>query len=220
MTDDVRDSYDARAKEYANLFLGHLDRVPLDRERLGAFARLASPGAGVVADVGCGPGHIVDHLAELGVKAIGYDISPAMIEVAQRAFPGSKFQVGDLTSLDVADSSLAGIVARYSLIHLAPAQLTDVFAEWFRILEPRAPVLVSFFASSSSVTHGLPFDHAVAAAHELFPETVVAQMQAVGFDRFEVSTRKPLDGERPLDHGTILARRGSSRPPAGHTHID
>jgi hypothetical protein len=71
-------------------------------------------------------------------------------------------------------------------------------------------VLVSFFASSSSVTHGLPVDHAVVTAHALFPETVVAQMQTVGFNSFEVSTRKPLDAERLLDHGTILARRGSS----------
>ncbi len=144
------------------------------------------------------------------MKAIGYDISPAMIDEAQRLFPGSKFQVGDLKSLDIADSSLAGIVARYSLIHLAPAQLTDVFGEWFRVLKPRAPVLVSFFASSSSVNHGLPFDHAIVTAHELFPETVVAEMQTAGLDSFEVSTRKPQDGERPLDHGTILARRGSS----------
>ena len=210
MTDAVRDAYDARAEEYANLFLDHLDRVPLDRERLGAFARLVSPHAEVVADVGCGPGNVVDHLAELGVKAIGYDISPALIDIARRAFPGSTFHVGDLTSLDIGDSSLAGIVARYSLIHLAPAQLTDVFGELFRVLRPRAPVLVSFFASNSSVTHGRPFDHAVVTAHELFPETLVEEMQAVGFDRFEVSTRKPLDGERALDHGTILARRGSS----------
>jgi ubiquinone/menaquinone biosynthesis C-methylase UbiE len=210
MTDAVRDSYDARAKEYANLFLDHLDRVPFDREWLGALARLASSGAGVVADVGCGPGYIVHHLAELGVKAVGYDISPAMIDEARRAFPGSKFHVGDLTSLDIADSSLAGIVARYSLIHMAPARLAGAFGEWFRVLEARAPVLVSFFASSSSTTHGRPFDHAVVTAHELFPETVVAEMESAGFDSFEVSTRKPLDGERPLDHGTILARRGSS----------
>lgn len=209
MTDAVRDCYDARAKEYADRFLDHLDRVPFDREWLGVFAKLVSPGAGVVADVGCGPGNVVNHLAELGVKAIGYDISPAMIEEAQRAFPGSTFHVGDLTSLDIADSSLAGIIARYSLIHVTPARLSDVFGEWFRVLEPRAPVLVSFFASNSAVTHGLSFDHAVVTAHALFPETVAATMQAVGFNSFEVSTRKPLAGERPLDHGTILARRGS-----------
>jgi SAM-dependent methyltransferase len=220
MTDAVRDAYDARAKEYANLFLDHLERVPFDREWLGVFTRLLSPGAAVVADVGCGPGNVVNYLAELGVEAIGYDISPAMIDEAQHAFPGSKFHVGDLTSLDIADSSLAGIVARYSLIHVAPAQLTDVFAEMFRVLRPRAPVLLSFFASDSSVTHGLPFDHAVVTAHELFPETLVAEMQTVGFDHFEVSTRKPLEGERLLDHGTILARRGGSEPPAKRTHID
>lgn len=210
MTDSVRDSYDANARLYASLFLDHLDRVPFDRKWLGAFAGLVSHGGGVVADVGCGPGYVVHHLAALGVEAIGYDISPAMIDEAQRAFPASEFHVGDLTSLDIADSSLAGIVSRYSLIHLAPARLTDVFGEWFRVLEPRAPVLVSFFASSSSLTHGLPFEHAVATAHQLFPERVVSEMQTVGFDGFEVSTRKPQDGERPLDHGTILARRGSS----------
>jgi len=210
MTDAVRDAYDAKTKLYADVNRDELDRVPLVREWLGAFARLVSPGVGMVADVGCGHGHIVNYLAELGVEAIGYDISPAMIDEARRAFPGSKFQVGDLTSLDIADCSLAGIVSRYSLIHLDPAQLTDVFGEFLRVLRPRAPILVSFFASSSSVNHGLSFDHAVVTAHEFFPETLVAEMKAVGFDRFEGSTRKPLEGERQLDHGTILARRGNS----------
>jgi ubiquinone/menaquinone biosynthesis C-methylase UbiE len=207
MSDIVRDAYDARAREYTDVNLGDLDRVPLDREWLGAFARLASLGTGVVADVGCGPGHVVHHLAELGVKAIGYDISPAMIQEALRAFPGSQFQAGDLTSLGIADSSLAGIVARYSLIHMPPERLGDAFRELFRVLEPGAPLLVSFFASDSSATHGLRFDHAVVTAHALFPETIVEEMRTAGFDRFERATRKPLEGERPLDHGTILARR-------------
>ncbi len=207
MTDAVRDSYDARAKEYTDLNLGDLDRVPGDRERLEAFARLVPPGAGVVADVGCGPGHVVQLLAELGVEAFGVDLSPAMIDEARRAFPRSTFHVGDLTSLDLADASLAGLVSRYSLIHLAPARLPDAFREWFRVLEPGAPVLVSFFASGASDAHGRPFDHAVVTAHALFPETVVAEMRAVGFERFDVSARGPLEDERPLDHATILARR-------------
>ena len=199
-----------RAKEYADLFLDHLDHVPLDRQWLEAFSRLVLAGAGAVADVGCGPGNVVDYLADLGVKAVGYDISPAMIAEAERAFPGAEFHVGDLTSLGLADSSLGGIVARYSLIHLAPTRLTDVFARWFRLLEPGAPALVSFFASSSPAAHGQPFDHAVVTAHALFPGTVIEAMRAAGFDEFESSTRKPLDGERALDHGTILARRSGN----------
>ena len=208
MTDPVRDAYDARAKEYTDLNLRDLDRVPVDREWLAAFARFVSLGTGVVADVGCGPGHVVHHLNALGIPAVGYDVSSAMIDEARRAFPHAEFHVGDLMALDVDDASLAGLVSRYSLIHLAPAELTRAFAEWSRVLTPGAPVLVSFFASSSDAGHGRPFDHAVVIAHAFFPETLVTMMASVGFDRFEVSTRKPLDGERPLDHATILARRG------------
>ncbi len=65
MTNAVRDSYDARAKECASLFVDDLNRVPHDREWLRAFARLASPSAGVVADVGCGPGQGIGILTGL-----------------------------------------------------------------------------------------------------------------------------------------------------------
>jgi hypothetical protein len=57
MSGVARDSYDAKAKLYATLFLDDLDRDWLDREWLGTLSRLASLGAGVVADLGCGPGH-------------------------------------------------------------------------------------------------------------------------------------------------------------------
>lgn len=207
MSSVVRDAYDARAREYADLFLDHLDRVPFDRAWIAAFAHLVAPDAGFVADVGCGPGNVVHHLAELGVAAVGYDLSPAMIEEARRAFPDLDFRVGDLAGLHVADASLAGIVARYSLIHVSPERFPFIFREWFRVLEPGAPVLVSFFASSSPRTHGRAFDHAVVTAHELFPDLVVQELQSAGFDRFDAATREPQPGERQLDHGTILARR-------------
>ena len=207
MSQLVRDAYDARAAEYAAFAARDLERIPGDRVPLAAFARLVSRGAGAVADLGCGPGHIVDHLATLGVKAIGYDVAPRLLDEARRRFPGSEFRLGDVACRDVPDASLAGLVARYSLIHLDPSRLADVFAQWRRVLEPGAPVLVSFFAAGSRASHGRPFDHAVVTAHALFPETLVAELESVGFEGFEVTTRAPLDGERALDHGTILAVR-------------
>jgi hypothetical protein len=42
MTEDVRDSYDARAEEYAAFALGDLDRLPTDRHWLAEFAALAA----------------------------------------------------------------------------------------------------------------------------------------------------------------------------------
>ncbi|MGA9276874.1 class I SAM-dependent methyltransferase [Ilumatobacter sp.] len=209
MSHEVRDSYDANAGLYARFALDDLDRVHTDRAWLARFAELTDLRDGAVADLGCGPGHIVDHLTDLGVAATGYDISPEMIAEARCAFPDSEFHVGDLGALDIATSSLAGIVSRYSLIHVPPAELDGIFREWFRVLAPGAPLLVSFFAASSAGTHGSPFDHAIVTAYALFSPTIAVGLQQAGFVDSELGTRPPLDGERALDHGTILARRGA-----------
>ena len=209
MTDEVRDSYDCMAEQYAALVLRELDGdADTDlREWLAAFAKLAGPQRGPVADLGCGPGHITNHLTELGLTVIGYDLSPGQITQAQQAFPYLQFDVGDLTALDNADSSLGGILSRHSLIHMLPFRLPDVFEEWMRALQPGAPVGVSFFGSRSAEAHGTPFDHKVVTAYELFPATVAQQMQDAGFADIEVGVRPPPVDGRPLDQGTVLARK-------------
>ena len=206
MTTEVRDAYDAMAERYTAHTLGDLERNTVDRDLLAAFADLAAACDGPVADLGCGPGHVVDHLAGRGVTAIGYDLSPRLIATARRAFPDAAFHVGDHTALDLPASSLGGIVARYSLIHMRPSLLTDVFDGWRRLLQPGAPILVSFFAAASADTHGTAFDHAVTTAYALFPATVAGHLRDAGFDRIDITTRRPHAGERPLDHATVLAR--------------
>ena len=121
--------------------------------------------------------------------------------------PTSQFHVGDFAALDIADSSLGGIVARYSLIHLLPSRLGNVFSEWIRVLEPGAPVLLSFFASSSADAHGSPFDHAVVTAYELFPATIAGELHDVGFSDVEIGAllTRPKEGDR-FEQGTVLAR--------------
>lgn len=195
------------ASRYASLFLGDLEGDTNALDWLAAFAELAAPRDGIVADLGCGPGHVVNHLSELGLTVIGYDLSPGQIVEARKAFPDLDFQVGDLTALDLGDSTLGGIVSRYSIIHLPPTRLGDVFEEWLRVLEPAAPVLVSFFGSASADAHGRPFDHQVTTAHELFPATVARQLQDVGFAAVRIGTRPPPAGGRPFDQATVLAIR-------------
>jgi len=203
--DEPRD-YDGVAELYTSLFLDDLDRVTVDRDRLGDFAELVEDDAGPVADLGCGPGHITNHLERLGLNTVGYDISSAMVDAARGAFPDSDFRVGDLTSLDIGSSSLAGIVARYSIIHLQPSETEAAFSEWQRVLRDGAPLLVSFFAAGSAELHGTSFDHQVTTAYELFPATIADELRAAGFDRLDVSTRSPLAGERSIEHATIIAR--------------
>lgn len=207
MTDEVRDSYDAMAEKYAALFLTDLNRDTNARDWLAVFAKLAASRNGAVVDLGCGPGHVVNHLSELGLTVVGYDLSPGQIAEARKAFPDLQFHVGDLAALGNADSSVGGIVSRYSLIHMLPSRLSDVFEEWMRVLEPGAPVLVSFFGSSSADAHGTPFDHKVVTAYELFPATIARQLQDAGFADVEIGVRPPPEGGRPLDQGTVLARK-------------
>ncbi len=210
MMDEVRDAYDAMAELYASLFLREIDRDANALDWLAAFAKLAALRDGIVIDLGCGPGRIVDHLSELGLRVVGYDLSPGQIAEAEKAFPDSQFSVGDLTALDLADSTVGGIVSRYSLIHLLPTQLGSVFEEWMRVLEPGAPVLVSFFGSLSAQAHGTPFDHKVVTAYELFPATIAQQMRDAGFSDVETGTRPPPEGGRPFDQATVLALKPDS----------
>lgn len=213
MTDPVRDAYDSNAELYASLFLHELDQDTQSTKGLAEFAELAVQQRGQVVDLGCGPGSVVNHLSELGVTTTGIDVSPGQIAQARLAFPDLKFEVGDLSALEFADSSLGGIVSRHSLIHLQPSTLDDVFTEWVRALEPGAPVFVSFFGSRSAEAHGTPFDHKVVTAYELYPETVAQQLLNAGLADLEVEAVPIPEGGRPLDHAIILAKASCKEDP-------
>lgn len=200
------------AETYAELFLGALDTDTQTQEQLAAFAVLAALREGAVADLGCGPGDVTNHLSELGLTVTGYDLSPGQIAQAHKAFPDLQFHVGDLSALDDADSSLGGIVSKYSLIHIHPSLYSDIFQEWMRALEPGAPVAISFFGSKSAEAHGTPFDHAVATAYELSPATIAQQLQDAGFTDVEIETNPIPEGGRPFDHATLLAIKPGAGP--------
>ena len=207
MSDEVGEAYDQVAELYTTHSTDALDRVPTDREWLITFADRAATHAGPVADLGCGPGYVVDFLADLGLNAVGYDVSKGLLTQARLAYPQSQFHLGDIARLDIDANSLAGIVARYSLIHMDPSNLGPVFAGWHRILQPDAPLLVSFFAASSAEAHGEPFDHKVITAYQMFPATVAEKLVASGFGPVQIHVRGPREGQRPLDHATLLAHK-------------
>lgn len=59
----IRESYDALAATYTERIFGELAGKPLDRHLLNRFAEDVR-GRGLVADVGCGPGHVARYLHE------------------------------------------------------------------------------------------------------------------------------------------------------------
>ncbi len=206
-TADTRKSYDAVATSYAEQVRSLLDETPDERAVLAHFADVVhTRGGGPVADVGCGPGRITAHLCELGVDAFGIDLSPGMIEVARRDHPGLRFEVGSMTDLDLADASVAGLVAWYSLIHVPDDEIGTVFTHFQRVLRPGGPLLLSFHIGDESrlKTQGYGGHPMRVLVHRRQPGQVTAWLNDAGFT---VEARRTLSSAESALGGILLARR-------------
>jgi len=87
---------------------------------------------------------VAEHLRCRGVDVIGVDLSVGMLAEARRLHPEVPVVLGALGRLPVADAAAAGVLAWYSVIHTAPADLPRVVAELVRVVALGAPVLVAF----------------------------------------------------------------------------
>ena len=167
----TRDAYDAVAAQYAQHFADTLRDRSLERALLAAFAEsVRAGGDGEVADLGCGPGHVTGHLRRLGLRAFGVDASPAMIELARKANPDLRFEVGSMAALDIADGALGGVLSRSSIIHTPPGDLPSVIAEFARVLAPGGRMLLSCYATDDPAIPAQSFDHSVVTANRWSPD--------------------------------------------------
>lgn len=148
---NTRTSYDTVATGYADQVRDSLAGAPFLSAALGLFAdSVHAFGGGPVADVGCGPGQVTAHLSDLGVDAFGIDLSPGMIDVARRDHPELRFTVGSMTELGLADASVAGLLAFWSLVHVPDDAIPTVLGEFRRVLRPGGPLLVGFHLGDGS----------------------------------------------------------------------
>ena len=205
---DVRAAYDTVAREYASRIAGELAHKPADRALLDAFAARLR-GAGPVADVGCGPGHVTRYLADRGADAFGIDLSPAMVAEARALHPGLTFEAGDVRALDADDEAWAGAVAYYSLIHLARDEVAGALRELGRALRPGAPLLVAFHAGSETRHLDEWWGHPVQLDFLFFePEEMTGWLRDAGFAIESVTERDPYpDVEAQTRRAYILAVR-------------
>lgn len=194
----VRDAYAGRAQDYIAAFGAVESQHPQDVERLLAWAQRID---GPVLDVGCGPGVLTGHLAEAGVDAAGIDLVPAFIEHARRSHPTVAFRVGSMADLEVADGSLGGVLAWYSLIHLGPEQLAPVLTGFHRTLRAGGGLAIGFFASETLEL----FAHTVVDAYRWPPDLMSATLRDAGFAEQARWTRSGTGGHRP--HAALLATR-------------
>lgn len=206
---DTRASYDTVAGSYADFVREALGGEPYVRGALALFADLVRvAGGGPVADVGCGPGHVTAHLRGLGVDAFGIDLSPGMIEVARRAHPGARFEVGSMTDLDLADASVAGLLAFWSLIHVPDDAVPAVLGHFRRALRPGGPLLLGFHVGDGSrlKTEGYGGHPMNVHVHRRRPDQMAAWLRDAGFT---VEAHLLIDPDSSCP-GAVLFARGPS----------
>lgn len=200
----VAAAYDARAAEYVAL-AGAIEQM--DARDVTAIGRWRDSTPGVLLDAGCGPGHWTGFLAEGDREVRGVDLSVGFIESARLQHPDIAFDLGSFRELPVATGSVGGILAWYSLIHTAPAEVPEILAEFARVLAPGGSILIGFFDGEPRA----PFAHAVAPAYFWSAEALGALLAHAGFDVVSTGRRGRVRGEvsaRP--HAEISAIRRQS----------
>ncbi len=191
---DVRESYDSAAISYADHLTTELAGKPLDRHLLNRFAE-ETRGRGLVADLGCGPGHVARYLKELGVTMVGIDLSPRMIRVAADLNPGIDFRVGDMKRLDLPDASLGGVVAFYSIVHFDSSELGPILHEIRRGLVPGGLALLAFHAGDQVVHVDDLFGAPVSLDFRFHvPSKVIEALRSAHFKVIEHVEREPYEG--------------------------
>ena len=210
MTDDwlsdTRSSYDIDASAYTEKVRGLLDGRPYLRASLSLFAELVrDAGGGLVADVGCGPGYVTRLLRDLGVDAFGIDLSPEMVAVARREYPDLRFDVGTMTDLDLADDSVTGVLAFWSVIHVPDHAVPAVFAQFHRVLHSGCPLLVGFHVGDGTrhTSEGYSGRSINVDSHRRRPDEVARWLREAGFT-IEAETLMRPDDDVP---GAIIIAR-------------
>ncbi|GLW90572.1 methyltransferase [Actinokineospora globicatena] len=177
------------------------------RAALAVFAE-GVRGEGPVVDVGCGPGHVTAHLRGLGVDAFGVDLSPGMVEVARREYPGVRFEVGSMTDLRLGDASVAGLLAWWSLIHIPDDEVPTVFAHFRRVLRPGGPVQLGFHVGDTSrlKTEGYGGHPMAVYVHRRRPERVASWLRDAGF---EIEAQWLCEPDERVPQAFLFARNAS-----------
>jgi ubiquinone/menaquinone biosynthesis C-methylase UbiE len=136
--DAVRRAYDAVGDAY-----GDFRRADgPETDRFDDFLAALPPDARVL-DAGSGDGqrtaaHLVD-----AADVVALDVSRRQTELVREHVPAATPVQGDMTRLPLADDTVDGVVAYYSVFHVPRADHPQVYREFARVLRPGGRLLCS-----------------------------------------------------------------------------
>lgn len=104
------------------------------------------------------------------------------------------------------DRAWAGLLARFSIVHVDPVDVTDVLAAWWRRVAPGGVLLVAFQALPEGVPGHEPFLHPFAPAWRWSADTLSDELRHAGFVEGWRMLRYP-GGDRDHPECHLLAHR-------------
>ena len=144
MNDGWQDSTEAwiaaqgEAGDYGRQFV--LDAPMMERVRAGPY--------GSALDVGCGEGRFCRRLKAEGVRAVGIDPTPAMIDRARALDPDGDYRIEAAEALGFADAEFDLVVSYLSLIDIPDA--AAAIREMARVLKPGGTLLIANLTNFNS----------------------------------------------------------------------
>ncbi|MBS1812050.1 MAG: methyltransferase domain-containing protein [Acidobacteria bacterium] len=206
---NVRDSYDLVADEYAKRLYHELQDKAFDRKMLDWLVERVGQ-SGVICDLGSGPGQIARYLANQGAQVCGIDLSDEMVRHAQRLNPDIAFTQGSMLKLpQVADATFAGVAAFYSIIHIPTPMVISALCEINRILQPGGTLLLTFHIGAQPIFMDEWWGQTVALDFHFFTvEEMKDYLISSGFAILEVMQREPYsEVEAQTKRAYIFARK-------------
>jgi SAM-dependent methyltransferase len=142
------ETWDQLAGLYQEKFM-HLTHY---NESYDVFLKALPKDESEIIELGCGPGNITHYLLQHqpALKILGTDISPSMIELAQKNNPKADFQVLDCRDIHRINRQFDGIVMGFCIPYVTPEDLRVLIHNCSEALNQDGVLYISFVAGPSS----------------------------------------------------------------------
>ncbi len=146
---------------------------------------------GRTIDVGCGNGRDAAWLAQQAFDVVGYDSSPALVELARQSFPSVTFHLGHLPGLEGVTAQFDNVVCETVLMHLPANDVPQAAARLWALVRPGGVLYVSW-----RVTEGDDLRHADGRLYSAFSPDVVRAALHGGVVLHEEDVTSASSGKR------------------------
>ena len=197
----VRDGYQVIAATYHER---RVSREQVNIEWLDSLRPLL-PQTGHVVDLGCGSGVPVSrYFANRGYQVEGYDMSPAMLEIARREVPATVFREARIEDVEIEPSSVELITSFFAIIHIPRSRHAELFHRMWIWLSPGGMALLSLGSGDNPDDYEANWLGAPMTWSHFDAETNLRLLHQAGFEIIWSDVEEVAQGER---HLFVIAQR-------------